>query len=339
MTQAREIIDIMYGPPLAIISDCLRGFLAAKPGHDLIACDFTAIEARIVAWLAGETRILKLFEEGDVYVSEVSGVFGIPIESVSKAQRQIGKVIVLAFGFGGGVGALQTMARSYNVTFEPFFSVLWGRAEDYHREKAENLWSKNKEKSEISREEFIASDLTKQFWREKNTNIVDLWYRTENAAIMAVQNEGAEYSAGENIVTYKKAGSFLFCRLPSGRVLTYPYPKLEEVMTPWGEKKQGLTYMAEDATTRKWSKHKAYGGLLVENNTQAVSRDLLVNAIFKLRAKNYPTVIHVHDEVVVEVPVSYGSVEEVERLATQKPEWAHGLPIKAEGWRGKRYRK
>jgi DNA polymerase bacteriophage-type len=341
---ARDTIEMIYGSPLTVTSDCLRGFLWAKEGHDLIGGDFNAIESRVVAWLAGEERVLIVFRgHGKIYEVEASAIFNVAMEAITKEdpRRQVGKVAVLAFGFQGGVGACQTMCRAYNVKLEPIYPTLWARASVEHRDKAERLWAQNKKKSEISREEFIASDLTKQFWREKNQRIVRYWFDVELAAIRAVMSPGTIQKAGPSgrEVSYKVNGSFLWCRLPSGRVLCYPYPKIESFKTPWDEMKEGLTYMAEDSDTHKWDRCKAYGGLLTENITQAVARDLLAEAMLRLEDQNYPVVIHVHDEIVCEVPESFGSVEELENIMSVQPAWAKDLPITAEGFRGKRYRK
>ena len=332
--------------PISTISDCIRGFLKAKPGHDLIACDFSAIEARVIAWLAGQDDVLEVFRgDGKIYELTAAGIYGVKMEAITKEdpRRQVGKVAVLALGFQGGVGALQTMARAYGLKLEPTFDVLMKRATEEHIRVSDFIYQMNGHKHDISKKEFYASDLIKQFWREKNPQIVRYWEELNNAAINAVNAKGqAAFPAGPKTreVVYKVNGSFLWCKLPSGRVLCYPYPKVESLAAfEDSEKRPTLTCMGVNSYTKKWERYKNYGGLLAENVTQAVARDLLAEALFRLEAKKYPVVMHIHDEVVVEVPKGFGSLEEVEHIMSQVPAWAKGLPVSAEGWRGERFRK
>jgi DNA polymerase len=332
--------------PMTAVSDCIRGFLRAKPGHDLIACDFSAIEARVIAWLAGQEDVLEVFRgDGKIYELTAASIYGVKMEEIFKEdpRRQVGKVAVLALGFQGGVGAMQTMSRAYGVKLEPTYDVLRRRATDDHMNKVNFVYMMNRRKHDISEKEFYASDLIKQFWREANPMIVQYWEDLNNAAIAAVQNQGQVYKAGfvNRQVHYKVNGSFLWARLPSGRVLCYPYPKVES-LKPFEDStpKPTLTCMGVDSYTKKWARYKNYGGLLAENVTQAVARDLLVHSMFQLEQKKYPVVMHVHDEVVAEIPKGFGSLEEIEDImAGELPEWANGLPVSAEGWRGERFRK
>lgn len=339
---ARDTISLLYGSPLSVVSDCLRGFICAKEGHELIAADLSAIESRMINWLAGQEDALEIYRrDGKVYEANAAFTFGIGLDEVTDYQRQVGKVEELAFGYQGGVGAMQQMAKGYNVKLAPAFDSLWSRAPHDHREKSLAAWEKKKKTAEISREEFIASDLAKHAWRASHPEVVSFWYQLERAALSAIVMPGEKFTAGASHreITYMKRGSWLLCRLPSSRVIVYPYPELKEVMTPWGKPKSTFTYMGVDSLTKKWERQTAYGGLLAENCTQGASRCVLTDRMKDLEARGYPIVLHVHDEAVAEVPKGFGSVQEMESIMTISSSWMKGLPIAAKGWRGKRYRK
>lgn len=314
-------VDMMYGPVMDAISDCVRGLLVAPEGKDLIAIDFSAIEARVLAWLASEEKVLQIFRtHGKIYEHAAAGIYHVPLEAIGKKdeRRQIGKVSVLALGYGGGVGAFQSMAKNYGVKVPD-----------------------------------AEADEIKKAWRAVHPFIVDYWAHIENAAMNAVY-AGCVTTAGRHgrHVSFKVDGSFLWCRLPSGRTLCYPYPEIRTVTTPWGAEKEALTYMTviegkktkclEDPSARgSWQRISTYGGSLAENVTQAVARDLLAHSMLALNQAGYPIVMHVHDEAVVEIASSCdaGTLAKLEYLFAQTPAWAAGLPVSAEGWRARRYRK
>ena len=330
-------LDMCYGPPMGLLGDCTRSFLIAPPGKELVVADFSAIEARVLAWLAGQEDVLDVFRRGeDIYKVAAASIFGVKIADVTDDQRQVGKVAILALGYGGGVGAFQTMAKGYGVKMEPAFGHLLRVATPDQRIRAEKTWESNKNE-DISREEFLASDLTKIFWREANPEIVRYWTSLESWAISAAQNPGMFY--GDEKVRFKKSGSFLWCRLPSGGVICYPYPEVKEVKTPWGSNKQGLTYMAEDGQSHKWMRFTTYGGSLSENITQAVARDLLADSMLRLADAGFEIVAHAHDENVCESSGGVATLQDMILIMTTNPAWAKGLPLKAAGYVSKRYRK
>lgn len=306
--QPEAAINMFFGNPMQVLSDALRSFIVAEPGSELIWCDFASIEARVLAWLAHEQSVLDVFfGDGKLYEHTACGIYKIKLSEVTKLQRQIAKVATLALGYGGGKGAFQAMARGYGVKISD--------------EEAESI---------------------KLAWREANKKIVRYWHDLERAAMNAIRNPGKVFMAGPreiNAIRYKVAGSFLWCQLPSKRVICYPFPKIEAIETPWGEKRDAMVYMAEDSFSRKWEKQKAYGGLLSENVTQAVARDLLAESLVRLEEKGFPIVMHVHDEVVCELPKNTKTIEEMEEILTELPSWADGLPIAAEGAKGFRYQK
>ena len=155
--------------------------------------------------------------------------------------------------------------------------------------------------------------------------------------ILATKNPGRLYEEGP--IKWKVQGNFLYCKLPSGRCLAYPDPLVKIIKTKWDTEKESLTFMAVNGLTKKWEREHTYGGKLVENIVQATARDLMANGMLNTEKAGYKTVMTVHDEVISEVPEGFGSVEEFEKLLSTPPEWAKDYPIKAEGWRGKRYRK
>ncbi|MEO5346867.1 MAG: DNA polymerase [Magnetococcus sp. YQC-9] len=299
-----DFLDMMYGYPMAVISSCLRGLIQAAPGHELMTVDFASIEARVVAWLAGEERVLEVFRgDGLIYELAASGIYNVPMEAVTKQQRLIGKISVLALGFGGGKVAFQSMAKNYGVQITG--------------QKAEEI---------------------KVAWRAANPNIVRFWKKLEEAAMEALRHPRVKVSAGSHIL-FVKNGSFLWCRLPSGRSLCYPYPVIIKQATPWGEMKDTIAFKGIDPVSHKWCEQTTFGGRLAENVTQAVARDLLAEAMLRVSKAGLPIVLHVHDEVSCEIPESNGDLKAFERMVAEVPLWAKGLPIGVEGWIGKRYRK
>lgn len=346
-----QSLELAYGPrrPMDVVTNLLRGMIVSAPGRDLIVADFTAIEARGIAWLAGSASMLAIFAANqDIYLKAAEDIYGYPCNKKDHPyERGVGKVVILACGYQGAVGAFQSMARGYNVTV-----------------------------SDADARKIVKA------WREANPEIVELWATVEAAALGAVAQPGLTTSAGAigREVQFLRHGSFLFCRLPSGRALAYAFPKLvpyvwikrtaynvvvseetglneyEEADTEsrrvpasslhrwieagWkqnGEPGPALHYCYVDEG--RWVEGPTYGGSLCENITQAVCRDLLAEGLIRVEAAGYPVVLHVHDEAVAEVAEGFGSVSEFEALLTTRPLWAEGFPITAAGWRGKRYRK
>ena len=290
-----ELLEVLYGDPMVALSSCLRSMIVPEAGNRLLVVDFNAIEARVLAWLAGEQEPLDVFATGQcIYCHAATSIYGRTITKADKDERQIGKVAVLALGYQGGVGAFQTMAKAYRVEIE----------------------------------DELADDI-KVRWRKANKKIVRFWYDLETAATSAVRHTGTSFSAGP--ITFKCHGEFLFAKLPSGRRLAYYQPRLGN---------NGLEFYGTDSRLGgRWSKLSTYGGKLAENVTQAVARDLLADALLRVEAAGYPVVLHVHDEIVAEVPKDFGSLTEFERLICEVPEWATGLPIAVEGFECERYKK
>ena len=296
-------LTVFHGDPMPLVADCMRGMVIAAPGHEFICSDYSNIEGRVLPWLAGEEWKIQVFRDydagvgADAYLLTVARGRGISIEA-SRPFRQEGKVEELAFQFGGGVGAMTTWCKTFGMV--------------------------------MSDEE---KELRKKRWRQAHPAIVQYWRDLEHTAIRAVQDGGVQ-RVGK--IAYVVNGSFLWCQLPSGRVLCYPFPQI----TTGKFGGPALTYMSVNSVTRKWERTSTYGGSLAENVTQAVARDILVAGIRNVEAAGYPVVMHVHDEIVAEVQINCGkTVDEMSTLMSNVPHWAASLPVSATGWCGRRYRK
>jgi DNA polymerase len=345
-----------YGEVSTVISRSLRGFIHAAPGKKLMGGDFSAIEGRGLAWLSGEEWVLKAYREidanpelADMYVRAYAKAYGVPVETVTKALRQVGKVMELAFGYQGGVGAFAKMSAAGKILVVPSrteAAVL----------KATRLGFQLFTESEV--------ETIKNNWRYARPATKNYWYDLERAAIDAVRMPGAVYTAGAKgrQVLFRMRGSFLWCKLPSNRVLCYPYPEIrydayarptltfkgapDAVVwaTYTGQKERGdvnTTYIVDDPrNTKQWCRISTYGGKLSENITQALCRDLLADAIRRVEAAGFKVVAHVHDEIIVEGE----NFDEEDRMAFEMlmcevPEWAKDFPISAGCWMAPRYRK
>ncbi len=297
--QDPELIQIIYDDPMGALSSCLRGMICAPEGKRLIVCDYSAIEARVLAWLAGQPDVLEVFRgHGKIYEHTASQIYKKPIDSITKNERFIGKVATLALGYQGGAKAFQGMAETYGVAID----------------------------SDLA--ETVKTD-----WRNANDKIVRFWWDCESAAIKAVKQRGNTFKVRS--VAFRTVGRYLFCKLPSGRVLAYCQPQI----TIGKFDKEQVTFMGTNSVTRKWERQQTYGGKLVENITQAVARDLMAEAMLRVEAKGYEVVLSVHDELIAEAKSGFGSVEEFKKLMCELPQWAEGLPVSAEGFECGRYRK
>lgn len=284
-----------------------------------------------------------------------------------------GYLLVHNCGFGGGVPAFYSMSKLYGVRLDPLFGHVWETADEERRERAVKRWESCSKRNlshtdEMSREAWIACELIKIGWRAANSAIAAGWKLRESAVRAAIAEPGEVTHALK--MRYVVRNGFLWTMLPSGRCLAYGAPKLVDQVwvkirlgpDEWSDsetmdrieaeakerrgdvKIEGATsprisVLGVDGVTKKWRRYGLYGGLLAENDTQAVARDLLVNGLFKAEAAGYPVVAHVYDEIIAEVPRGFGSVRDFERLICDLPTWAEGLPLSAGGWRGKRYRK
>jgi DNA polymerase len=340
------LVELLLGQPFASASMCLRGSISAAPGNDLIAADYSSIEARGNAWAAGEEPILEAFRADiDVYRITAADTFGISPDEVDDERRTIGKVEDLALGYGGGIGSLVSMSSNYNLDLETLPPIIKPliRPEDMEGKwsainLAKRFFENNPEAGDkVSYEAAIACDIIKRRWRENRPMTVKSWRGYEQAAKSAVLYPGQEYHY--RYISYvvwqdTRGNSYLLCRLPSGRILYYFDPKLHG-----DDLKSTLSCMSVDSETKRWVRRPLYGGLLCENNVQALCRCLHTEAMIRLEQRGYPVVLHVYDEIVAEVREGTGSLEEFTSVMTELPHWAQGFPVKAVGWRGKHFRK
>lgn len=300
-----ESVKLFYGDPMVAASSCIRSMIVPKEGYDFICADYSSIEGRVLAWLAGEETALDVYRQGrDPYKVAAAAIYHVPYEAVVKPQRQIGKVAELALGYQGSSGAFNMMALGYGVKVP-----------------------------EAEVKQIVEK------WRESRPMTTRFWKELENACKAAINEPGKVFVYRSIKFATRGKGRMLAMKLPSGRCLWYANPRIEPKEMSWGEVKDVIAFDGVNSTTRKWGRQYLYGGLLAENATQATARDLLVNGMFAVETAGYPVVMHVHDEMIAEVPEGFGSVEEFEQLMCTLPDWGKDIPLKAEGWRGKRYKK
>lgn len=306
--------------------------------------DFSGIEARVIAWLAGEGWKLDVFRAYDAgegphpYVTTAAGMYDVSIEDVDSSQRLVGKVAELACGYQGGPGAFAKMAKGYQLDIGAIEETVAEAATLKNMNRAFEDWETRGKLTGMSKSKWITAELIKLAWRDNHPGIKQFWTDIESAAIEAVESPGKIVPAN-SYVQYRRAGSWLLCRLPSGRCIAYAYPQVTWKETPWGSKRPVIVYKGVNGVTRKWEEQDFYGGLGAENVTQAVARDVMRDAMFRAEAAGYELVLTVHDELVSETLAQHGSLEEFAAISAQPVDWAPGLPIAVEGWQGTRYRK
>lgn len=288
-----DMVEMMYGNVPDTLSQLIRTAFVAKEGHIFMVCDFSAIEARVIAWLAGEQWRLEVFRtHGKIYEASASMMFHVPVEEITKTdpRRQKGKIAELALGYQGGVGAMKTMG-------------------------GERIGLSESEMADIV-----------NHWRKANPAIVSLWSDVERAAAAAIETGGPSETHG--LYFFKRMG-LLMIKLPSGRCLCYP--KLAIGANRFGGK--SITYEGLNQTTKQWGTQETYGGKLVENIVQGIARDCLAETMARLEKKGYPIVFHVHDEVIIEARNDGSqSLETVEDVFRTPIPWAPELPLKGAGY-------
>ncbi|MGL9749515.1 DNA polymerase [Enterococcus sp. DIV0170] len=298
-----EAIRWFYDEVPDTLKQLIRTGLVAKEGHRFIVSDFSAIEARVIAWYAKENWVLNVFKtHGKIYEATAAQMFHLgAVEDYDwkshegKDMRQRGKIAQLALGYQGGVGALKAMGALDQGIPESELQDIVDR------------------------------------WRNANKKIVRFWYNTQKAVIRCLQDGGV--TKGPHGLKFFKKGGFLFIQLPSGRKLAYAKAHIEE-----GKYGDAVFYEGQGDKVM-FTKQQTYGGKLVENIVQATARDVLAEAMLRLDQEGFPIVFHIHDEAVAEVRDGERSIEEMNQIMSVNPVWAEGLPLSAEGFETKYYMK
>lgn len=312
-------LRLMYGSINDTLSQLIRTAFVATPGNVLIDADFSAIEARVISWLAGQEWRLEVFRtHGKIYEASASQMFHVPIEKIKKgnpeyALRQRGKVAELALGYQGGVSAMRRMDTGHNL-------------DDLSDDEVKGIVDR---------------------WRETNSMIRDLWNIVDSAAVTVITNGGAQTIRSETtdaVITLAceldviTGTRYMTILLPSGRKLYYPSPEIG--VNRWGN--LSVSYMGQNQTTKRWERVETYGGKLVENIVQAIARDCLAIAIENLEAQGLHVVFHIHDEVVIDTPAWADNdtmLDTVTKIMTKPIPWAQALPLNADGWVDKFFKK
>lgn len=298
------LLKLVLDDPTEAFVSSLRGMLIPSEGCEFFVSDFSAIEARVLFWLADhEEGCQAFFEKRKMYEELAMVIFNrTSISKVLKDERFVGKQAFLGSGYGMGWPKFQR-------TCEDFGQM-------------------------VSKE--VAQKAIKAY-REKHAPVVKLWNNLERAAINAVLKPGKTFKV--NHTEWFMKDKFLVCRLPSGRCLYYYGAEVKYQKTPWGEQKPILYHWTVDSKTKKWTFTKTWGGVLTQNSVGGTSRDMLAAAMLRHEKAGYQVVLSVHDEIICERKIGEGNVEEFERLMKIVPKWASGCPVDVEGFKADRYRK
>lgn len=301
-----EGLEMLFGEPAPIFSQLVRTAFIPSPGNRFVVSDFSAIEARVIAWIAGEDWRLDVFRnDKDIYCESASRIYHVPVEKHGQNAelRQRGKVAELALGYGGSVGAMKNMDTTGSVPEEEMAGIV-------------------------------------QQWRRESPAIVQMWKDCQNAAVSVITGRQPRrvIRSLQNTTFYKETVNgtpVLFIKLPSGRPISFWDPKIMD-----SEMGPRVTYMTQNQTTRKWERAETYGGKLTENIVQSVARDCLAEKMMQLSAQGYSIVFHVHDEMILDVPrEDTKAAELVDRIMAEPIDWAPGLPLKGGTYECDFYRK
>ena len=365
------ILEICYDDVSVPLSSAIRSVIVPAAGNRLCVADFSNVEGRVLAWLAGEEWKLEAFREfdtlqtksgawalpyrdgwfqewavnakgdfihkgHDLYKLTYARTFGIKPEDVTKDQRQMGKVLELALGYQGGPGAFATFAMNFGMDLDELAKTTEATIEESYWIESMGMlkWAKEKKLIRGMRQKaWVACNAIKSAWRKANSEIESFWYSLAKACQSAIKAKGVAFSAGR--IVCKVSGNYLLMRLPSGRYLVYPAPRLPEE----GEMCD-FSFMGVNQYTKKWERIPTYSGKLAENSVQGAACDLLLEAGPRLEAAGYHIVMSVHDEYITEIKDdNTRNHREMEKIMSDLPDWADGLPLVAAGFEAARYRK
>jgi DNA polymerase len=331
--------DLVFNDVMGLTANAVRGCIVAPPGKKLPIADLSNIEGRGLAWLAGEEWKLKAFgayDNGtgfDLYVMAYARAFNVDPAKVEKWMRQIGKVMELGLGYEGGVAAFITFAAVYDMDLDDLADAVHRTAPKDALARAYGVWEwakKNRRTLGLTQSVYVACEVLKHAWREAHPMTTALWKSIGDTVRQAIRNPGVRFTVRSLVI--QRDGAWLRIRLPSGRVLCYLQPRIEE--------NEQITYMGVNQYTRRWARIKTYGGKLVENITQAFARDVLAYNMPAIEDAGYEIVLSVHDELLTETPDTDDySHEALAEMMSRVPPWAEGLPLAAAGFETTRYRK
>lgn len=353
-TQVIDALEMMELGPLDVLSKCLRAMIIAEPGNILVGGDYSNIEGRIAAWLAGEAWKLQAFRDydagtgPDLYKVTAAKILGKRVEDVTKAERQgQGKVPELACGFQGGPGAFTAMAATQTPPLPP-----WRVSAEVKRNTTADVWNATAETytDEMSRgldlETWTGLRVLVDGWRATNPQIVKAWREVQDAAIEAVHSPGVIISVLGGKGAYLCTDDKLMFRGPNGNVITYSHPKLARRKSGFKDRngveqyKWVVNVWSVDSKTKQWKSRDLYGGLQFENIVQFVAREVMVAGMKRAKAAGFNLVLTVHDELLAEVKKGAGlTAALMEFLMKTMEDWMAGLPLAAKAWEDVRYAK
>ena len=332
--------ELFFSNTMRLTANTVRGCIVAPPGKKLTIADLSNIEGRGLAYLAGERWKLKAFaafDEGtgeDLYKVAYGRSFNIDPKEATGQKRQIGKVMELGLGFGGGVAAFLTFAAVYQMDLEQLAEAVFATASAQALQDAKGMWQwaqKKKRTLGLPERVYVACEVLKKAWRDAHASTEALWKAADESVKAAISNPGVTFPIGQHLKA-RRDGAWLRIRLPSGRYLCYIHPAV-------GDDGQ-ITYFGVNQYTRQWGRIKTYGGKLVENATQAFARDVLAYNMPAIEAAGYEIVLSVHDELLTETPdTPEFNADVLGRMMATAPDWAPGIPLAAAGFETYRYRK